>query len=84
MRQVEGLKADLEEAERVAAAAVYRADAEAESAERQIAAAEELSSELARMLVCDLRVFLLFPSPCVGVCRSWMYPNNMIQHMLRL
>lgn len=54
------MKADLEEAQRSAAAAVHRADTEAESAERQRAAAEELSSELHRLLVRALSELLGF------------------------
>lgn len=49
--QVEALRAELEKAQRMAAAASHRGDSEAESATRQLAAAEELTSELQRLQV---------------------------------
>ncbi len=49
--QVEALKGELEEAHRAALAAEHRADTEAASAERQRAAAQELTAELERVQV---------------------------------
>lgn len=48
---MEALRADLEEAQRIASAASHRGDTEAESAARQQAAAEELTFELLRLKV---------------------------------
>ena len=50
-RQVEALRGELEEAHRAALAAEHRAETEAASAERQRAAAEELTVELDRVQV---------------------------------
>ena len=49
--QVEALKGELEEAHRAALAAEHRAETEAASAERQRAAAQELTAELERVQV---------------------------------
>ncbi len=49
--QVEALKGELDEAHRAALAAEHRAETEAASAERQRAAAEELTAELDRVQV---------------------------------
>ena len=55
MEKVEALKGELEEAHRAALAAEHRAETEAASAERQRAAAQELTAELERVQVRSRR-----------------------------